>query len=370
MKKLALMFLLAIGLSANSQTTQISAAYCGQQASSATQFIWADSVGTPAVANTDRYIFQLINGVTTLTWQTNNQWPIMQWYLIPGFAYSTTYTASVAYSSNSGATFGAFGGTCTIISPSFPTTSLQPGYCSYNATSYNSLIHAEPVINDSLRFRLRNTSLSYNQTFTKKNANFILSQFTGLQNSTTYSVDISVKYNGSFGPYGGLCLVTTPAAPTTSIVSGECGAIATSYTNQIFHVEPVTGFDCYFYNFTDGVSTYTLEKCNNNNFILDQLSPQLPTGTQFTVTVKVQYNGVYGPFGDPCTITTPASYMRLNPYPNPFTEGFYIESEQAEIQDMYGNVKYNGNGGHIGKDLKQGVYYLKTKEGTSKIIKN
>lgn len=368
MKKLILLLAFANGLSA--QTTQISASYCGQAATDPLQQVWADSLGTPSITNTDRYIFQLVSGVTTLTWQTNNQWPIFQWYLIPGFVNATTYTASVAYSNNSGASFGAFGSTCTITSPSFPTTSLQPASCGITASSYNQLLYAEPSVGTAYRYKLENAGLSYSQTFDKSNTNFILSQFTGLQNGTTYSVSVSVFFNGSFGPFGNTCQVTTPAAPTTSLQANECGATAISYTSQLFHAETVPGAGCYFYNFTDGVSTYTLEKCNNNNFILAQLTPTLPVATQFTVTVKVQYNGVYGAFGGPCTITTPGSFMRLSAYPNPFTETVYVDTEEVEIRDLYGNLKYKGNGGLVGSDLDKGIYSLRSKEGTIKLIKN
>lgn len=330
-----------------SQTMQINSLYCGYTATSTTDFIWADSLGLPSSTTNDRYNFKLVNGTTTLTWTTNNQWPIMQWYLITGFNYNTTYTASVSWSSDNGSTFGIYGPTCTINSPSFPTTSLTPTSCNSSPSSYSSLIYAESVAGTTnYEYKLINASLSYTQSYVKTNNNFILSQFTGLQNNTTYSVSVRVKVNSVWGSFGNVCNITTPASPTSSIISTECGTTASSYTSQLFHCEPVTGFQCYFYNFTNGVNTYTLEKCNNNNFILSQLTPTLPIGTTFTVTVKVKYNGVYGSFSNACTITTPSTYMRV------------IKDINGKVYDM--DIE----------NLEPGFYII-TENGTrKKIIKN
>jgi hypothetical protein len=284
---------------------------------------------------------------------------------------NTTYTVEVR--SDYPSAWSNWGPPCTITTPAPPTTSLQPGYCGYTALAYDELIFAENSISNQYRFKLVNMALGYSQTFDKSNANFNLTQFTGLQHNTTYSVSVAVFFAGSYGPFGPVCQLTTPPAPTSFILPGECGGTASSYTSQIFHAQPVTGFDCYFYNFTDGVNTYTLEKCNNNNFILDQLSPALPVATTFTVTVKVQYGGSYGPFGSPCTITTPGSYMRLaspSPYPNPFTQSFNLEASQVKITDASGNIKYQGAGGELGTDLQPGIYYIHAGEQRMKVIKN
>lgn len=344
MKKLFTILGLALALFCNAQITQINSLYCGYTATSTTDFIWADSLGLPSSTTNDRYNFKLVNGATTLTWTTNNQWPIFQWYLISGFNYNTTYIASVSWSSDNGATFGVYGSTCTVNSPSFPTTSLTPTYCNSSPVSYTSLIDAEYVAGATdYEYQLVNSALSYTQSYVKTNYNFILSQFTGLQNNTTYSVTARVKVNSIWGNFGNSCNITTPAGPTSSIISTECGNTASSYTSQLFHCEPITGFQCYFYNFTDGVTTYTLEKCNNNNFILSQLTPTLPIGTTFTVTVKVKLNGTYGSFGNACTLTTPATYMRVikdlngNIYDSEIENlqpGFYIINENGKCRKI------------------------------------
>lgn len=342
MKKLLLGLLILSGLSLSAQTTQIQAPYCGYTATSTTEFIWADTLGLPSTTSNDRYNFKLVNGATTLTWTTNNQWPILQWYLIPGFAYSTTYTASVAWSSDNGATFGAYGSTCTIISPVNPNTKLSTGSCNSSPASYTTNLFADAVTGATqYEYRLINTSLSYTQTYVKPQANFYLGLFTGLQNNTTYSVTVRPYLNSTWFAYGTSCNVTTPASPTSSIIITDCGITATSYTNHILRTEPVTGFQCYYYNFTDGVTTYTLEKCNNNNFILSQLNPSLPVNTTFTVTVKVKYNGVYGSFGNACTITTPTSYMRVIKDINGkehneenLAPGFYIINENGNYKKI------------------------------------
>lgn len=333
-----------------SQTTQINSAYCGQTATSTTQFIWADSLGAPSVANNDRYIFKLVNGATTFTWQTNNEWPIMQWYLITGFAYSTTYTASVAWSNDYGVTFGAFGSTCNITSPSLPTTSLQPTYCGFTASSYSQLIYAETSTGDSCRFKLENASLSYTNIVRKSNYNFILSQSAGLQNGTTYSVSCAVRSGGQWGLYGTVCNVTTPPAPTTSMQSTSCNVTASSYTSQLFRAELITGATEYTFKMENASLSYSQEYVKfNNNFILSQFTG-LQNSTTYTISAKVKVNGTYGAYAQTCTITTPATFMRI-------------------IKDIYGNILYDG----MAKDqtimIPDGFYIINENGVFRKIIK-
>jgi hypothetical protein len=359
--------------------TSLQSGYCGITASSYQQILFAEyAPGT-------QFQYKLENaglGYSQTFIKTNTNFNLAQF---TSLQHNTTYSVSVAVFYNGA--WGPYGAVCQLTTPGAPTTSMQPGSSGITASSYQQVLFAEYAPGTQFRYNLENAGLGYSQTFVKTNTNFNLAQFTGLQNNTTYSVSVGVFYNGSWGPYGNVTQVTTPGAPTSSIISGECGATASSYTSQLFHAEQVDGATCYFYNFTDGVNTYTLEKCINNNFSLDQLSPQLPVGTTFTVTVKVQYNGSYGPFGGACTLTTPGSFMRPAApgllYPNPFSGSFSVSMDELnadepmslQVLDGMGNVietrqinPADISGANLGKDWPVGLYHVFISQGGSAAV--
>lgn len=291
----------------NSDLTQLSIPFCGYTSTSTTEFIWADSLGTPSTQSNWRYNFKLVNGATTLTWTTNNQWPIMQFYLIPGYVAGTTYTTSVAWSSDNGATYSAYGPTCTLTSPTSPTTQLSSGSCNSSPGTYNTLLYADFVPNATqYQYRLINGTLSYTQTFTKSNNNFILSQFTGLQNNTTYTVQVAVNMGSGFGSFGPICTVTTPGAPTTQLSAGSCNSNPSSY-NTLLYADFVSGATQYQYRLINSSLSYTQTFTkSNSNFILSQFTG-LQNNSTYSVDVAVNMGSGFGPFGTSCNVTTPGA---------------------------------------------------------------
>jgi autotransporter-associated beta strand protein len=291
----------------SSDLTQLSSGFCGYTAQNNTEFIWADSIGTPSINNNYRYKFKLVNGASTLTWTTNNQWPIMQFYLISGYSPGTTYTTSVAWSNDFGSTFSDYGPTCNLTSPSSPTTQLSVGSCGSSPATFNTLLFADAIGGATqYQYRLINTSLSYTQTFTKTNNNFILSQFTGLQNNTTYSVDVAVNMGSGFGPFGNVCSVTTPGAPTTQLSSGSCGSSPATFNTLLF-ADAVGGATQYQYRLINTSLSYTQTFTKtNNNFILSQFAG-LQNNTTYSVDVSVNIGNGFGPFGSVCNVTTPGA---------------------------------------------------------------
>jgi autotransporter-associated beta strand protein len=289
----------------SSSLTQLSTAFCAYTATSTTEFIWADSLGTPTTQNNYRYKFKLINGASTLTWTTNNQWPIMQFYLIPGYLPATTYTTSVAWSSDFGATFSVYGPTCTLTSPGAPSTKLTLSSCGSSPASYNTLIYADVVPNATqyeYRFSIGTNSVTSLQ---KSNNNFILSQLTGLANGTTYSVDVRVTVNSIVGNYGNVCTITAPAGPTTSLSAGSCGSSPTS-NNTLLFADIVNGATQYQYRFSIGTNSVTSLVKSNNNFILSQLTG-LTNSTTYSLDVRALFNSTWQSYGPVCTITTPGA---------------------------------------------------------------
>ncbi|MGV2480531.1 UNVERIFIED_CONTAM: fibronectin type III domain-containing protein, partial [Salmonella enterica subsp. enterica serovar Weltevreden] len=89
-----------------------------------------------------------------------------------------------------------------------PTTTLQPASCGMTASTYTQVIFANAFAGATqYEYRLENAGLGYSQTFVKGNSNFNLAQFTGLANSTAYTVQVRLFFNGVWGAYGPACTV-------------------------------------------------------------------------------------------------------------------------------------------------------------------
>ncbi|MES2132259.1 MAG: autotransporter-associated beta strand repeat-containing protein, partial [Bacteroidota bacterium] len=207
-------------------TTQLRTTYCGYTAYSFGEFIGADSVLTAT-----QYRFQLVNAVTSFNqvFTNNSGYPYLTLYTIPGISYNTTYTVTVAWSTD-GVTWSPYGSPCTITSPTAETTQLSAGYCGFTATSYPQIIYADNVSGATqYEYKLENTAASYSQSYVKTNSNFNLTQFTGLVGGTTYSVSVRVFIFGAWDIYGPVCNVTTPITiPTTSLQPASCGITVSS----------------------------------------------------------------------------------------------------------------------------------------------
>ena len=285
-------------------TTKLRTTYCGYTAQSFGEFIAADSVLTAT-----HYKFQLVNAATsyTQTFTNGSGYPYLALYLVPGISYNTTYTTTVAWSSD-GVTFSPYGSACTLTSPATATTQLSVGSCGTSVADVNTLLFADQVSGATqYRFKIENTGLGYSQVITKNNSNFILSQFTGLANNTTYSVTVSVFIFGAWDVYGPLCTITTPLnLPLTKLSTGSCGATATSYSQLLF-ADAVSGATQYEYKLENTSLSYsqTFAK-SNNNFILAQFA-NLANNTTYSVSVRSFVGGSWSNYGVACNVTTPGA---------------------------------------------------------------
>lgn len=345
-------------------TTQISSGYCGVTYTLLTSLIRCD-----VVSGCNNYEYKLENaslGYSQSFAKTNNNFTMAQF---TGLQAGATYSASVRVK-----LFGVwnpYGPACPITTP-FPilTTSLQPAYCGIIASSYNELIFAEPSTGTQFNYKLTDGVNTF--TFTKTNTNFELSQFVGLQNSTTYSASVQVFYGSTWGPYGNVCTITSPsAAPTTSILNTECGTTATTFT-ELFHCSVITGATGYQYKMENsGLGYSEVFQKTNNNFNMHQFSSLgggLQYSTSYSVSVSIQFNGTWQPFGSSCILTTP-SIGPMIVYPNP-TYGHFTIEESATILDMYGKEIERINKGDFGHNYPKGIYYVKSGSDNFKIIKN
>jgi autotransporter-associated beta strand protein len=289
----------------NGKLTKLSTAFCAYTSTSTSEFIWADSLGTPSTQSNWRYLFKLVNGASTFTWQTNNEWPIMQFYNFPGLSINTTYTASVAWSDDNGSTFSAYGPTCAISSPVSGTTNISSATCGSTLTSFSSPIFADGNGASQYEFQLVNSALSYTQTKVNTSPNCNLSMFTGITNSATYNINVRAFVMGVWSPYGPTCTITAPNSATTQLSPGSCGSSPSSLTSGIF-ANSVTGASQYEYKLTNSSLSYTSSIVRTApNFNLSMFSG-LQNSTTYSAQVRVNIGGSWGSYGAVCTLTTPA----------------------------------------------------------------
>ncbi len=289
----------------NGKLSKLESAFCGYTSVSPIEYIWADSLGTPSVNNNDRYIFKLINGASTFTWQTPNGWPVMQFYNFPGLTLNTTYTASVAWSGDGGVTFGAFGPTCTVSSPVNGTTNISSATCGATLSSFSSPIFADGNGASQYEFQLINSALSYTQTKVNTAANCNLSMFTGITNGATYTISVRAFVMGVWSPYSPTCTITAPNSATTQLSVGSCGSSPASLTSGIF-ADAVSGATQYEYRLSNSSLSYSSTVVRTApNFNLSMFTG-LQNLTTYTAQVRVFVGGSWGNYGPVCTLTTPA----------------------------------------------------------------
>jgi hypothetical protein len=182
-----------------------------------------------------------------------------------------------------------------------------------------------------------------------------------VQFSTPYKIEVALRNtDGTYLPYGAPCTVTSPLFPTTSLQNSQCNYTATSITEMIY-ATIVTNATAYRFNITNSSLgySYTFDTMLRN-FQLNTI-PGLSGDATYTVKVAVQIGGAFGPYGKPCTITTPpalnakaviavvpveqSTIFEAMALPNPFADNFKLNvttSSEATIQvkvyDMLGKL--------------------------------
>lgn len=209
--------------------------------------------------------------------------------------------------------FGTGDGALVGIKPLVPNTKLSNASCGITLTSMDQVLNCDyiSVAASNFGYRVINTASSYTATYTSPNgANaFHMSYVPGIQYAKTYSVDVRAMVGGVWGSYGTRCSVTTPASiPTTKLKPASCGILLTSLS-QVLTCEYVAGATNYGYRVTNTASSYTATytKPNNNQAFEMGFVAGIAYAKTYTVEVRALVGGVWGNYGVPCTITTPAA---------------------------------------------------------------
>ena len=224
---------------------------------------------------------------------------------VTGIKYSRTYDVVVA--AKVGGVFLDYGRTCQVTMPGIPNGSLKALYCGTTMSTGEDLIYATstPLVTN-YEFKLR--SMVDGSIIVRASNSAVGSfKFNGgsYNGSQQYSVVVRNFSNGVWGAYGDSCYVTSPSR-TTQLTTAYCGQVLSSIGAEI-KITPVYGATNYQYTFicqSGGPVIVKQRGSNASNLLLSTVSG-LKLGRTYDVKVKAYISGVWGLFGNTCSITMP-----------------------------------------------------------------
>ena len=363
--------------------TKVQASQCGKTLASLNTAIVANSV-----TGATHYRFKVVTHATSETIETISRWFYLK-SLTGGALYNKTYTISVATKHNG--VWGAYGEECAISTPIFiPATKVQDSQCGKTLADLNTAIIANTVSGaTNYRFKVVNGATTrYAETVSRW---FYLKSLTGGGSfSTTYTISVANKYNGVWSDYGDACMVTTPG-PITKVQASQCGQTLAALSTAIV-ANSITGATNYRFKIVNGATTRYAETVSRW-FYLKSLTGGGLYSTAYTISVAVKYNGVWGAYGDECTVTTPSApitrpvdletetdlaAIKVTGSPNPYTNRFKIDINtqsnarvEVMVYDMIGKLIEVRNSGvaelgtmEIGDNYATGIYNVMVTQGT------
>ena len=393
-------------------TVKLSAANCGSVLPTLTSTVSSEAALTPAGASALTYTFRIRltsdNGPSpTYGEVTTTSRFIGANSMGVALQYGTSYTVTVKYGFlyQGNPYSSAYGAECTITTPSIVTLSLAAPVCGTRLPSMGTTVTSSSGTN-AVKYRFHRRlvgGLTYSETLpsTSRFSSMIAMNqgSVALTYATDYLVSVqhSVLVNGveTWSAYGPECLVKTPFAPFSELVTSQCGTEGAAYevpmrTTQI-NATAVAGVSYRFilqqFDINSDPTFYAEITRSVNWFTLDMFVPALTAGAEYVVSVVV--TDAYGTgYGKDCTIRVPLLAREIATvdvkvpfsamaYPNPFTNNFVIDvktrSESAvslKVYDMIGRlvdqreVKVSDLGtSPIGDNYPSGVYNVIVTQG-------
>ncbi len=381
--------------------TKLQASQCNGSVALLTTKIYAN-----AVNSVQGYRFEITDGTTVRPFldTTLNYFNLTE--VSGGATYNKTYKVRVAVKYNDD--YSSFGDFCNITTPAVPPlTKIKPAQCDMGAiAALNTKIYANEVAGvDAYVFEVTNGTNV--RTFEAIGLRYFnLTQLTGgaLYN-TTYSIRVAVRIGTSLGAYGDACTLSTPAVPPmTKIQATQCENPILASLSTVIRADAVTGVSGYQFEVTNGENV-RYAYSDTRAFQLTQLEGGVAYNTTYGIRVATKVgNGVYGSFGDQCSVTTPnnpnakggntdefskqaapfqeeeiAKTIILKAYPNPFTNVFKLDYTPltlgkitATVYDMTGKVietrtfeATQTNNQEFGNSYATGIYIMNIGQGSN-----
>ncbi len=355
-------------------TTQLRSQFCNITVASMNANLFAD-----VVESATAYKFKVGNGGNSQEIQRPDSRFSMAF--ASGIMLNTTYEISVAVYVNG--VWTPYGAICSITTPNaFPTSTLRSQFCNTTLSTINDNVYANVVVGAAgYKFKLENNGNM--QEIERPDSRFSMAFATGINAGTTYSVSVSLNFNGVWQPYGSVCTITTPASlPTSQLRPQFCNGTVTAINSNFFAV------------FRSGATAYKFKTIINGSEVevvrpdsrcfMSAFSGAVANQT-YPMQVAVQFNNVWSDFGPVCNltvgnvvsreITTEAivNNFEIKAYPNPFVSHFTLlfSTENLEtnvsIFDMTGKMvqsfKTSETEVVLGENLTAGVYLVNITQG-------
>ncbi|MDR6967868.1 hypothetical protein J2X31_001882 [Flavobacterium arsenatis] len=281
------------------------------------------------VPQATKYRFSVTNMTTMVEEFTEATERFFYMNTLANFAGNTVYSIKAQVELNG--VYSDFGPACNLTTPALPTSKLRTAFCDITLASMGSNLYAD-YVNGATQYRFRVTNGANVQTYDRPDSRFVMSMLPSVMAGTTYDVDVAVFVNGTWGAYGAICTVTTPAAPTSKLRTAYCGITLASVNDNIY-ADYVNGATQYRFRITEGANVQTIDR-PDSKFYMSMLA-SYPLATTFTVDVAVEVGGVFGPYGATCSITTPAGL------PTTKLRDAYCGVTLAENANMYAQYVAN-----------------------------
>jgi hypothetical protein len=305
------------------QSTQIRSSQCNSLLPDFATPVYADNIG-----GAEAFTFELTNQTTLAVEEFEKSSGTIRAFSMndfpPSFAdYSTTYTARVKVKVNG--TYGAYGSSCEITTPTTPLSQLGD-FCDSSI----------PVLNTALCPQTLGAATGYRYEVTDGTNTTVVtpdmvtsqclvlipvgwSTYSGTPSSiswVTYGMTLDVRVSafidGAWGAYGPLCQVTTPCG--SKLEASEDGKII-----DLVYYDPILaeGASCsvedYQFRYRIGSASATYSTASGGNesietptditLFMSDFGPISnfpggnPYGKNYRISVRVKSGGVWGPFG-------------------------------------------------------------------------
>lgn len=170
------------------------------------------------------------------------------------------------------------------------------------------------AILNGYRFRLTNTNTNAVRVVDRPNYIFQISSTDIAQYGTVYNVEVAIRLNDEWMPYGGVCSVVTPDVPSTVIANASCGSTLVQMNNIIRAVVVPSAVNYeYEVSLVEGgipVETTILTRPGASLNLLQLTGISLKFGAEYQIRVKVEVPTAIGlqwstNYGVPCSVYSP-----------------------------------------------------------------
>jgi hypothetical protein len=353
-------------------TTQLRAEFCNFTLPTLYSNFFANSV-----PDATAYRFKVVNGTNEQIIERSNVRFSMGF--VSGVTLGTTYQISVA--ARVGGVWGAYGAVCPVTTPvSVPSSKLRNQFCNTTLSSIAQNIYADVVVGaSSYKFKVVNGMNE--QEIVRPDSRFSMAFASGIMPNSTYQVSVAVEFNGVWGAYSVVCNVTTPMIlPTSQLRPQFCGSSVASLGSNFYAVFR-SGATAYRFKTMIGGQEVVVERPDSRCFMSAFAGATM--NQTYSIQVAVGFNGVFGQYGDACSLTVGAgprfisdeaqANFDIKAYPNPFTNQItlLLDNENTKsnvaVFDMTGKMieefSTTENEVSIGENLTTGVYLVQIVQG-------